>query len=344
MRVNNTDRIGVYAVGHLVSKELDWIFREQPLVDVGIDALLEEAIEGNPTGKFLAAQIKTGLGNFNVSEKHLTLYVSKVHYHYWLNLDLPIILVAHIPDSNETLWELINEQNLKPTDKKWKINIPKNKLLQQESLPELASIVNSDNQDVFTQEFIDGEVSDEEMDFILSSANSIGESESSTWRMNEIVENLGAETSKMTTKINGYVELGYLDNDSRVKKATKNYAELLTSIARKLDEEIDVFADYFSEGIRAYEKLAMIYFDISQDYKAIQESHDTMIGLPDAMNEAIEGMKFMRNEVSGLPSKYSHLKKAKIKFTSTINEILNEFKVAKKMSEDFTDQLSKILD
>jgi hypothetical protein len=58
----------------------------------------------------------------------------------------------------------------------------------------------------------------------------------------------------------------------------------------------------------------------------------------------IGGMKFMRNEVSSLPSKYSHLKKAKLKFISTINEILNEFKAARKMAQDFTDQLSKIFD
>ena len=334
----------MHAVGYLISKELDWIFREQPIVDVGIDALLEESVDGNPTGKFLTAQIKTGLGNFHVSEKHLTLYVTKVHYHYWLNLDLPIILIAHLPDSHETLWELINEHNLLVTDKKWKINIPKNKLLQQNSLSELATIVNSEHQDSFTREFIEGEISENELDFILNSANSIDESESSLLRMTDVVNNLGEETTKMTARINRYVELGYLDNDSRVKKAIKQYSEFLNSVAKKLDSEIDVFADYFSEGIRAYEKLAMVYFEISKDYKAIQESYDTMVVLPDAMDVAIDGMKFMRNEVSGLPSKYSHLKKAKTKFTSSINEILSEFKVAKKMSEDFTNQLTKILE
>jgi hypothetical protein len=343
MRVNNTDRIGVYATGLLVSKELNWIFREQPIVDVGIDALLEEAIEGNPTGKFLAAQIKTGLGNFNESEHHLTLYVSKVHYHYWLNLDLPIILIAHIPDSNDTLWELINERNLLSTDKRWKINIPKNKFLNGDALTELSTIIKSEYQNNFIQEFNNGKVSDNELKEVLNSAEYISESRISTLKMVTIIEDLGVGTTKMTGKITNYVNQGFADNDPRVKKATKQYAGFLTNVSRKLDDEINIFADYFSEGIRAYEKLAMFYFEISKDYKALQEAHDTMIDLPEAIQEAIDGLKFMRNEVSGLPTKYFHLKKARVKFISTVNEILNEFKVAKKMSEDFTRNLDEKL-
>ena len=112
-RYSNTERLGVIETDRIVTKYLGWIFREQPIVDVGIDALLEQSEEGNPKGRFLAAQIKTGKGNFYVSDKRLTYYVSHIHYNYWLNLEIPIILIAHIPESDKTYWQVISEETFK---------------------------------------------------------------------------------------------------------------------------------------------------------------------------------------------------------------------------------------
>jgi hypothetical protein len=37
MRYNQTERLGVVETDLIVTKKLRWIFREQPIVDVGID-------------------------------------------------------------------------------------------------------------------------------------------------------------------------------------------------------------------------------------------------------------------------------------------------------------------
>ncbi len=63
MRYNKTERLGVIETDRIVTKEIDWIFREQPIVDVGLDAIIEQSEDGNPTGKFLAVQIKSEYGN-----------------------------------------------------------------------------------------------------------------------------------------------------------------------------------------------------------------------------------------------------------------------------------------
>ena len=73
MRDSNTERIGVFTTGLIFTKKLKWVFREQPIVDVGIDALVEEVKESNPTGKFIAVQIKTGSGNFHEKNDALVL-------------------------------------------------------------------------------------------------------------------------------------------------------------------------------------------------------------------------------------------------------------------------------
>ena len=72
-RYNRTERSGVIETDRIVTNQFGWIFREQPIVDVGIDALIEQVEDGNPTGRFLAVQIKTGAGNFfSISRAELT--------------------------------------------------------------------------------------------------------------------------------------------------------------------------------------------------------------------------------------------------------------------------------
>ena len=52
--------IGVTLTKLAVEKELDWLFREQPTEDYGIDAQVE-IVEGEAvSGKLLALQIKSG--------------------------------------------------------------------------------------------------------------------------------------------------------------------------------------------------------------------------------------------------------------------------------------------
>lgn len=58
-RFSPTEQIGVTAVGHIVFKELKWIFREQPICDMGIDAQIE-LVDERPTGKLIGVQIKAG--------------------------------------------------------------------------------------------------------------------------------------------------------------------------------------------------------------------------------------------------------------------------------------------
>ena len=84
MRYNQVELIGVNAVQRIFIEDLNWIFREQPLVDVGIDAMIEAVINQNPSGKFLGAQIKSGKGNFHIKEKSYTYYASDINYKYWI--------------------------------------------------------------------------------------------------------------------------------------------------------------------------------------------------------------------------------------------------------------------
>src|SRR2546426_2008563 len=124
-RYSTTERSGINAVEAIVLNELKWIFREQPIADMGIDAHVELVEDGNPSGKLIGLQIKTGKGNFHETKDAYVYYGEDVHLDYWINHSLPVILVGHIPETKETLWVQVNESTVERTKKGWKVSLLK---------------------------------------------------------------------------------------------------------------------------------------------------------------------------------------------------------------------------
>lgn len=147
-RYSSTELLGVNAVECLTLKELGWIFRVQPTVDMGIDAHIELVSDKNPTGKLLGVQIKTGASHFQEKDDSLVYYGTLTHLDYWLSHSLPVILVAHLPNSNETFWVHVNETTTERTGKAWKISIPKNQPLNASSIPALEEIISGSKEEI----------------------------------------------------------------------------------------------------------------------------------------------------------------------------------------------------
>lgn len=146
-RYISTERLGVNATANLIVKKIKWIFREQPICDMGIDAHIESVVEGNPTGKLIGIQIKTGLSHFQDKGNSLVFYGKLLHLDYWLNYSLPVILVAHLPDTNETYWVHINKKNAKKTKKHWKIEISKKQILNSTAKKLLEKIIDGSEEE-----------------------------------------------------------------------------------------------------------------------------------------------------------------------------------------------------
>lgn len=343
MRDTNTERIGVYAIALLFTKELDWIFREQPIVDVGIDALIEQKVNDEPTGKFISAQIKTGKGNFHDSKNSLTLYVTKIHYNYWLNSNLPVIIIAHLPEIEKTTWEIANEETFQKTQTQWKIQIPKSKNLNKKSVEELNKIISGNKQTDFEKQVLDGELQKNEIDQIKKDAGLFVNCVKSLNAISNLITKLGNETSEQRIKIDKFARQGLDEFDKRVKRTVKVYSMSMNSITYKLNSEIEDFAFYFAKSFSAKEKLSILVYHIEQDYITLQKLLDSLNQLKPNMEGSIESMKFLRNSVSGLPTKYAHLKKARLNFLEVSNQIINEFKLADKMNDTFIGTLKEKL-
>jgi Domain of unknown function (DUF4365) len=135
-----TDRLGVSRLDHYFSSH-GWLFREQLIHDYGIDAQVEIVGERKPTGDLIAIQVKSGKSYF--SEQTETAFVYRTndrHVAYWSEHSLPVIVVLYNPDEDALYWEHVSENTLTRTKQGWKIDIPKHKVLTDESLDELCRL------------------------------------------------------------------------------------------------------------------------------------------------------------------------------------------------------------
>lgn len=98
------ERMGV-ATCEKVFSEMGFIFREQPIRDYGIDAIVETKSDGYPSGKMIGIQIKSGSSYFSEAKDDCIVFRGKKkHYYYWKNYSLPVIIVLYNPKTESCIW------------------------------------------------------------------------------------------------------------------------------------------------------------------------------------------------------------------------------------------------
>lgn len=104
---NNIERLGVSFCEYVANKN-DWIFREQPIGDIGIDAHMEFNDTDGETQRLLAIQIKSGESFFR-EKKTETLFLEGSmignitigqHIHYRALLFFIIQMIIHVFGKN----------------------------------------------------------------------------------------------------------------------------------------------------------------------------------------------------------------------------------------------------
>lgn len=164
-RYTPTNDIGVAILNLKISKVLGWICRDITKSDVGIDATIEQVIDGNPTAKYISVQLKTGEGNIHINRNgNFDYYINKTHYDYWLSSNIPVILAYCNPDDETIYWELIKKRNIKRTkgNEGYKITISNTHLLNKDSLDELNAIIDTYQSEFELPDMDENDVSDVE--------------------------------------------------------------------------------------------------------------------------------------------------------------------------------------
>ena len=333
MRYDKTERLGVIATDQIITNEIGWIFREQPIIDVGLDAIIEEVINHEPMGKFLAVQIKSGPGNFYVTEKSLSHYISNIHYDYWMNLSIPIILVAHLPNENVTYWQIISEENIKKTKKRWKIEIPYSQKLNENSKSLLTSLLSKKNDGSFNLYI--GKEDDEEDEFsLVEDIKCLSEATISINKLTEISQNLAETANLFNEKILFFGKQGLTEKSPQVYSLYKGFANSIKIISKRTENEIEIFSHLYSVGIFTLEKiiLKLHYHGI----KAVDVGADLTPtdNLPSIIGLTLENFISIKDTMSTISINHPSFKEAKKQFLDVMELMCFELNVAKTITEN----------
>jgi hypothetical protein len=119
----NVSRTGLHKIA-TIFEEIGFAFREQPVEDYGIDAIIEERGTKYLTGKLIGVQIKCGTSYFKETSGNKIIYRGdNKHYDYWLNYSLPVIIVLYNPENDSCIYESITDDTIIKTSNGWKLEM-----------------------------------------------------------------------------------------------------------------------------------------------------------------------------------------------------------------------------
>ncbi len=124
---NKKGRTGLGYLTEIVEEELDWIVRPNHLEnDFGIDAYIDITIDGFVTGKSIAVQVKSGTSYLNeINEDFWIFYGERKHLNYYLNHDIPVLVILVDLDNRVAYWEACEIENINMLQENWSMPIPK---------------------------------------------------------------------------------------------------------------------------------------------------------------------------------------------------------------------------
>lgn len=126
---NPTERIGVHHCAEIAERS-KWMFREQPINDIGIDAHIEFVDSSESPKQLLALQIKSGVSWFKEFDKNCFIFrdINERQYNYWTTNSLPCIIVLYNPETNLCIWERLSKDTIKKvkTGKGYFVKVPTN--------------------------------------------------------------------------------------------------------------------------------------------------------------------------------------------------------------------------
>lgn len=145
---NYTERIGVSHIGEIAARN-KWIFREQPIDDIGIDAHMELMEQTGESKQLLALQIKSGASWFEEKKEDCIIFrdINERQYNYWTKNSLPCIVVLYNPDDNMCIWQKLTGETIERTKsgkgKGFFVEVPLNQVfLNDISIKKLLSFTN----------------------------------------------------------------------------------------------------------------------------------------------------------------------------------------------------------
>lgn len=335
-RVNNKERAGLHFIAHLFESEYNWIFREQPISDVGIDAIIEKSVEGDPTGKLLALQIKSGKGNVKENDDSWTYYISNTHYYYWTNFEIPVVIALYVKSKKKNVyWQYLKKTKIKRTKTRWKIEIPKSQRLNKASFKELNKIIIYEKA-IYRHKDKTNNINTQ---IEIGAYSAIFQVKYSVNVITDHVVELGNNLNKLHEQLQNSIKQkdpSELKFTIYISKYELQY--VLSSYAERVNTEIQIFTKLFCDALYGLKLKHRILegVDNIQVIKNKQDELENLVKLKEGLNKAIQGVNSMLDSMKGFDNKKILEERTNLRYANSVSEQLIE---EIKYCQTITDQI-----
>lgn len=129
-----TGQRGVHRFADRILGLFHWYVREQPNFDRGVDAHIEIVNDDGPTGRLIAAQVKTGSSYLRERTAEGFVFRPKPgHVRYWQGHSLPVIVVLVDLEVDACYWQVVNDATLTANDNRWRVIVPFSQVIDADS-------------------------------------------------------------------------------------------------------------------------------------------------------------------------------------------------------------------
>jgi hypothetical protein len=203
----------------------------------------------------------------------------------------------------------------------------------------LTQILSSKNQKNFVFDLYNGKIEPDNLFDFAENTECVGDSVTCVLNIVELIRGLGVKANEYTKKLGDYNNNKLSDKDPQVKASIKAFGKDINIFSKRLESEIELFSELYSEGFYAYEQVVLYHYLFTKDTENLELALNSLKGIPKSVDEAVEGISGMRKSISKLPNKYSVLKEAKKVLLEVIDLIINEFSEAKIMANGIRDKI-----
>lgn len=274
-----TDRNGINLVNTIFTSVFKWYFRELPILDIGIDAVIEPTVDHKSEAFCLAGlQVKTGEGNFSKGKLGYVYYASSRHYKYWTESTVPVFLIAAFPNQEKAYWEVLDKDKFTPLEKSHKILIPFANELNEGSIEEFQSIITEHFESYYLKTYDEWSKNKNlsPLDYTALIREAFKEVALSAMRLKNTMEDTRTGINSIQEVIEEYIANDVGHESPRGKRLIRRLAKELTKFRLLLKTEYEFLNDSFEEAIQLFLDYTRLFIDFNDkqgsDRREIVES------------------------------------------------------------------------
>lgn len=303
---------------------------------------------GHPTKKFDSGTEQ----EFNNAYSKYQASPNSVQILFYFKTSTPLSLTDIDPKELEKIWNFKNnlgEKNVlywefnKADDlqKFLRIHIPMRLDNLRESITKGKKVIINDGNSISKEVMVEEELGLIDYQEIFEEA--FEDSNRAISRITSATEDVGIQVREKTDELESLQSKNQQIGKKAIRVYCRRVAAVMNDFASRIEPEIPIFIDSFTEGINAYSNIVSLFRSDFKDDDAIDfdELSESIRSLMAGIDGGIKGMSSLLNSINRIPRIAKEINKAKNLVSLKLEELINRMEVSHAITNELIKDLNK---